>query len=186
MASLTVAVITHDRLKKLEHLLYELKEQTQQPDKVVVYCSGYEDDVVDYLRGKYKHFTFSVQPNRKDWGHEKRAIAFQECETDYITTINDDDQYPFVFLEMMMKEAKLSKAGIVYCDFATRTQPQFWIDAKLERGSITNGCMLITNQVAKTVPYKHRTYAGDWYFVEDCINAGVTFSKVPHTLAFCY
>lgn len=186
MSTLTVAVISHDRLKKLEHLLYELKEQTLQPDKVVVYCSGYESDVIDYLKNKYIHFTISPQPDRKDWGHEKRAIAFQECDTDYIATINDDDQYLFIYLEWMMQAAKLSNAGITYCDFATRTQPDFWVPAKLERGAISNGCMLLKNEVVKRIPYRHRTYAGDWFFVDDCMKAGITFHHVPHTMAFFY
>lgn len=44
--SITVAVITHDRLSKLEHILYVISEQTVQPDKVEVYYSGYVDEFV--------------------------------------------------------------------------------------------------------------------------------------------
>jgi hypothetical protein len=183
--SVTVAVITHDRLEKLKHILYVISEQTVQPDKVEVYYSGYGDEL-DSLQDKYQHFTWSSQPDKKDWGHDKRAKALERCETDWIVTMNDDDQYPFVFLEFMLQHAKVNPAGIVYCDFCTRTNPDFFIEAKLERGHITNGCMLISKETAHSVPYEHRTYAGDWFFVEECIRRGVTFSKLNRMLFFAY
>lgn len=186
MATVTIALISHDRLKKLEHMIYEMQEQTRQPDVIKAYISGYTDREVEYLRKTYPTITFSVQPDKKDWGHDKRAIALKECETDYINTVNDDDQYVLIYLEVMMQDVKLSKADIVYCNFATRTNPDFWIDATLERGRITNGNMLISQKVAHSIEYRHRNYAGDWFFVEDCIKAGITFSKVPLPMVFCY
>lgn len=141
--SVTIAVITHARLRKLEHLLYIISEQTVQPDVVEVYYSGYEHGELNILQEKYKDHKWIIQPDKKDWGHDKRAIALACCQTDWIVTMNDDDQYPFVFLEFMLQAGKTSKADIVYCDFSTRTNPDFCVDAKLERGHITNGCMLI-------------------------------------------
>lgn len=184
--SITVAVITHDRLRKLEHLLYIIGEQTVQPDRVEVYYSGYEDGQLSLLKEKYPNYTWIVQQDKKDWGHDKRANALQKCTTDWIVTMNDDDQYPFVFLELMLQAGKTSGADIVYCDFATRTNPDFCVDAKLERGHITNGCMLINQRVALSIPYTHRTYAGDWFFVNDCINSGVNFHKLNKLLFFAY
>lgn len=184
--SVTVAVITHDRLKKLEHLLYLISEQTVQPDQVEVYYSGYEGGELDNLQMKFPAHIWISQPDKKDWGHDKRAVALQRCTTDWIVTMNDDDQYPFVFLEFMLQEAKISQADIVYCDFATRTNPDFFVEAKLERGHITNGCMLINQRVALSIPYSHRTYAGDWFFVEECKNSGVKFSKLSKCLFFAY
>jgi len=185
--TVTVAVITHDRARKLEHILYVISEQTVQPDKVVIYYSGYEDGEINHLHEKYQHYTWKSQPDRKDWGHEKRAKALQDCNTDWIVTMNDDDQYPFVFLEFMLQHAKLNKdAEIVYCDFATRTNTDFFVEAKLERGHITNGCMLISRGVANSVPYEHRTYAGDWFFVEECMKRNVEFSKLSQLLFFAY
>lgn len=184
--SVTVAVITHDRLRKLEHILYVISEQTIQPDKVEVYYSGYDGNELDNLQDKYINFEWLSQPDRKDWGHEKRSIALQKCTTDWIVTMNDDDQYPFVFLEFMLQHAKLNPADIIYCDFATRTNPDFFVEAKLERGHITNGCMLINQRVALGIPYTHRTYAGDWFFVEDCIKHDAKFSKLSKMLFYAY
>ena len=183
--SVTVAVITHDRLKKLEHILYVISEQTVQPERIEVYYSGYSDEL-DALQEKYPSCIWMSQPDRKDWGHDKRAVALQHCTTDWIVTMNDDDQYPFVFLEFMLQHAKLNKADIVYCDFATRTSEKFFIEAKLERGHITNGCMLINQRVALSIPNEHRTFSGDWLYVEDCLRSGVTFSKLPMLLFFAY
>lgn len=184
--TVTVAVITHDRFKKLHHILYVIGEQTVQPDKVIIYASGYSDEQITILRNMYPDYTVIVCPDKKDWGHTKRAEALASCETDYIVTMNDDDQYPFVFLEMMLQKAKQTDAGIVYCDFATRTNPDFFVSAKLERGHITNGCMLVKQSVALSVPYTHREYAGDWFFIEDCIKRDVSFSKLDHCLFFAY
>lgn len=184
--TVTVAVITHDRVRKLEHILYVISEQTVQPDRVEVYYSGYDDGELDTLQDKYPAYIWMSQPDRKDWGHDKRAKALKSCETDWIVTMNDDDQYPFVFLEFMLQHAKLHECGIVYCDFATRTNEQFFVEAKLERGHITNGCMLISRQVALSIPYDHRTYAGDWFFVEECVRQGVVFSKLNKLLFFAY
>lgn len=183
--TVTVAVITHDRLKKLEHILYVISEQTVQPDKIEVYYSGYVNEL-DALQDKYPRCIWMSQPDRKDWGHDKRAVALQHCTTDWIVTMNDDDQYPFVFLELMLQHAKLNQAGIIYCDFATRTNIDFFVESKLERGHITNGCLLISKEVATTIPYEHRTYAGDWFFVEECLRRGVTFSKLNKLLFFAY
>lgn len=183
--SITVAVITHDRLEKLKHILYVISEQTVQPDKVEVYYSGYGDELDD-LQDKYRSFEWHSHPDKKDWGHDKRATALHNCTNDWIVTMNDDDQYPFVFLEFMINHARLSEAEVIYCDFATRTNKDFFIDAGLERGRITNGCMLISKKVATSVPYTHRTYAGDWFFVEECIKRGVTFSKLNKMLFFAY
>jgi hypothetical protein len=182
----TIAVITHDRFKKLNHLLYEIGEQTVQPDRVEIYASGYDSTQIDDLIKSYPDYEVLVHPDKKDWGHDKRAIALTNCQTDYIVTMNDDDQYPYVFLEFMLNHAKITRADIVYCDFATRTQEQFLVDAKLERGSITNGCMLIGRKIANRVPYDHRTYAGDWYFVEECIKRKVKFEKLALPLFFAY
>lgn len=184
--SVTVAVITHDRLKKLEHILYIISEQTVQPDLVEVYHSGYEGDELNELQDKYPHFKWLSQPDRKDWGHDKRAIALEHCTTDWIVTMNDDDQYPFVFLEFMLQHAKLNKADVIYCDFSTRTNRDFAVEAKPERGYITSGCMLISKKVANTVPYEHRSYAGDWFYVEKCLERGHTFSKLSKMLFFAY
>lgn len=184
--SVTVAVITHDRLKKLEYLLYQISEQTTQPDKVEVYHSGYDDGELNILQNKYPNYNFISQPDKKDWGHDKRAVALQHCTTDWIVTMNDDDQYPFVFLEFMLQAGKTSEADVVYCDFATRTNESFFVNAELERGHITNGCMLINQRVALSIPYSHRTYAGDWFFVEECVRSGVRFHKLDMCLFFAY
>lgn len=184
--TVTVAVITHDRFKKLQHILYVIGEQTVQPGRVVIYASGYSHEQIQVLKNMYPEYGLVICPDKKDWGHTKRAEALADCETDYIVTMNDDDQYPFVFLEYMLGHAKTSNADIVYCDFATRTNPDFFISAKLERGHITNGCMLIKQSVARSVPYDQRVYAGDWFFVEECIKRNVVFSKLGKCLFFAY
>jgi len=185
--TLTIAVITHDRFKKLQHILYVIGEQTVQPDKVVIYASGYSHEQIQVLKNMYPEYGLVICPDKKDWGHTKRSEALANCDTDWIVTMNDDDQYPFVFLEFMLQHAKLNKeAQVVYCDFATRTNSDFFIESKLERGHITNGCMLISKHTATTVPYEHRTYAGDWFFVEECIKRGTIFSKLNKLLFFAY
>jgi hypothetical protein len=187
MHTLTVAIISHDRLKKLEHMIYEMSEQTLQADKLMVYCSGYDDATLSMLKEKYPTIIFDKQPDKKDWGHDKRALSFIDCDTDYICNVNDDDQYPFVYLEWMMREFDNNpEAQVVYCDFGLRTREEFFITAAPVCGYITNGNMMFKKEVVKQIPYKHRLYAGDWWFVKDCLDAGIKFHHLEKTLAFLY
>jgi glycosyltransferase involved in cell wall biosynthesis len=177
MPNISVCITTHNRYEALKNALYFVKHQTHPIKEVKIYASGYEDGLLDGLGDvSYEH-------DYQDWGHHKRAKAYQELTGDYIWTAADDDQYPFTFLERMLPGMD-ALADIVYCNFATKTRPEYYIKAQLQRGSIGNGCVLISKKMAKSVPYRDTSYGGDWLFIKDCIDAGATSYHIDETLHF--
>lgn len=178
-----IAIITHNREKQLYNLLYDIENQTFGNIVIKIYASGYTQDQLDKLKENYQVFP---QPDMNDFGHEKRAIALKNCDVDYIVTVNDDDQYSHVFVDIMLKEAVKSGADVTYCDFGLGDRDGFITESKLARSYITNGSMLITRNVAIRYSYPYRDRGADWHYVEDLIAKGVKFHRVPKVLFFGY
>lgn len=178
---ISVAIVSHNRLESLKNMIHTIKNQTYPIHELKIFCSGYDEEVIKSLGVDY-----SMEPDRKDWGHDKRAKALKWFTGDYILTASDDDQYLFTFLERMIKSIGEARPDIIFCDFATKTRPEYYLEASLNRGCITNGCLLTSKEIAATVEYTDRNYGGDWNFVSDCISAGALFHHVPETLFFHY
>jgi hypothetical protein len=178
----TVAIVSHERLKKLRHMVYQLENQTEPFDQIKLYVSGYEPEELSWCK-----YPISYQPDRKDWGHEKRAIAMNECNTDYIVCASDDDIYLYHFLAKMKAKAMETQADIVYCNFRTNAKGDApYVDSRPQFQYITNGNMIIKTELAKRVPYSYREYGADGRWVDDAIRAGATTAKVEECLFFHY
>ena len=183
MLTVTAAIVSHERPKKLKNMVYQIENQTEPFDVIKLYVSGYEPEELSWCK-----YPVSFQPDRRDWGHEKRSIAMNECTTDYILCASDDDIYLYHFLQKMKEKAEETKADIIYCNFRTqgRANSQPYIDAQPIYRSITNGCMLVKSDLIKRVPYTYREYAADGRWVDEAIKAGATTAKVDECLFFHY
>lgn len=175
---ISVCITTHNRMEALKNAIQTVKNQTYPIFELKVYASGYNPDDLKSLG-----VPASIEQDYKDWGHHKRAKAMQELTGDYIWTVCDDDQYPYTFLERMLPGMQ-AEADIIYCDYATKTRPEYWCEAALERGHIGNGCILVSNKMAKSVPYVDRSYGGDWIFIKSCLDAGATTHHIKEHIFF--
>ena len=91
--TITAAILTHERPKKIKNMIYQLENQTERFDKIKIYASGYDEEEFNWCK-----YDVEYQPDKKDWGHAKRAAAINECDTDYILCACDDDIYLYHFL----------------------------------------------------------------------------------------
>lgn len=176
---ISVCITTHNRLEALKNAIYTVQNQTYPIYKIQVYASGYDPYKVD----PQLNVPVSFEHDYKDWGHHKRAKAMRELDGDYIWTVCDDDQYLLTFLERMLPGMQ-ADADIVYCNFATKTRPEYWCKAELERGKIGNGCILVSKRIAAITPYADMSYGGDWLFIEACLKNGATTYHVDESLFF--
>lgn len=176
--NVSVCITTHNRLEQLKNSIYYVKHQSYPIHEIRVYASGYPNDSLSGLGVDvfYEH-------DYQDWGHHKRAKAFKEMTGDYFWTVADDDTYPLTFIERMTPGMETG-ADIVYCDYATKTKPEYWCKASLERGHIGNGNILVSKRIAQMTPYTDCTYGGDWIFIEACLRNGATTHYIPESLHF--
>ena len=181
--TVTAAIASHARPKKLPFMVYQLENQIEPFDKIKLYVSGYEPEELSWC----KH-PISYQHDRNDWGHEKRAMACAECDTDYIVCCSDDDIYLFQFLQELKKKAEKTNADIVYNNFYAhnRRGSNPYIDAKPQYRHITNGCMLIKTEFVHKHPYNYRVYGADGKWVDDAVKFGAKTAKVDECLSFHY
>lgn len=176
MPSVSVCITSHNRIEQLKNAIYYVKHQSYPIHEIKVYASGYDPDSLSGLG-----VDISYEHDYQDWGHHKRAKAYKELTGDYIWTVADDDTYPLTFIERMTPGMD---ADIVYCDFATKTRPEYWCKASLNRGCIGNGNVLISKRIAGITQYSDCTYGGDWLFIEACIKNGATTHYIPESLHF--
>lgn len=183
MLTVTAAIISHARPKKLPFMVYQVENQIEPYDKIKLYVSGYEPEQLAWCK-----YPISYQHDRNDWGHQKRAIACSDCDTDYIVCCNDDDIYLFHFLQRLKEKAEQTKADIVYNNFYAhnRAGTQPYIDAKPEYRHITSGCMMIKTEFIHKHPNTYSNYGADGWWVNDAIKAGATTAKVDECLSFHY
>jgi hypothetical protein len=184
MSTITAAIVTHQRPKQLKFMVWMLENQTELFDEIKIYASGYDEDELSWVK-----YPISYQPDKKDWGHEKRAMAMNEAETDYVLCASDDDIYPYHFLEQMKKGVEDSQADIIACDFRTQREadgePYHTAEPKL--GGVTSGSMIIKTSFVKNIcSYDHRDFGADGKFAQDAISKGGTFYRVPELLFFHY
>lgn len=178
---ISVAIVSHEREKKLIHMIRQWEEQTFPVSELRIFASGYDDDFLS----KIKHPVIKC-PDRKDWGHEKRTEAMHTFTGDYIICSSDDDIYLYHFLDKMNNKAEETKADIIYCNFRTWNANRTYVNSKPKRGSITNGCMMLSKKLCEELPYISRGYASDGLYVDEAVARGYTTAKVDECLFFHY
>lgn len=179
----TSAIITsHDNYEGLIHMLGQLERQTLPPWEIIAIASDLKvneqqaDDLVDRC-------DLIVQPNRNDWGHEKRAMGVELALGDYLAFFNDDDEYSPAYLEKLAQEAEATGADIVACRWVSHLgAPDLAYLPEPRIGGITSGNFIVRTDIAKKAGYNGRQYEADGQFIEDCMKAGATFSAIEELL----
>jgi hypothetical protein len=161
----------------LRKILGNLRYQTRSCDEVRVYLSDTPHAVVLDLREDFPEYHFSPQPNRNDWGHEKRSIGVAEAQSDYLGFFNDDDSYAMDYVERMMGEAEAG-AGVVYCSWNEIAECGFHL------GSSTAGNFIVASGLAREVGYNSRAYVADGEFINALHHATDSIARIDEILYF--
>ncbi len=160
-------------------IIEEMLNQSYKKKQILVFCS--DIDIMP-LRKKYPKIEFFDVPNRKDWGHTKRAMGLTFAEGKYVCFANDDDRYDPKFLEIMVGILDQSGAELAYCDWQEKTLKGKRAFAQLIKGGITSGNFVVDTKRANKVGWQTRLYASDWYFMRDLLKDKVQIVYVPHSL----
>jgi hypothetical protein len=102
--------------------------------------------------------------------------------SDYLGFFNDDDLYSSKYLATLLEVAEVRNADIVACDFVSHLMPGSVALTMPAIGHVTSGNFIVRRTLAQKVGYKHRHYEADGKFIEDLIEAGATFARVPKVL----
>jgi hypothetical protein len=193
MSEITAAIVSHNRRKQLENMIWQLENQIEPFAQIKLYVSGYEDGELDHLAKKYR---ISYQPDKKDWGHDKRAIAINECETKFIVTASDDDIYVYHFTQAMQRTIDLVGDAQVYvCNWRTQREESSgtygYHDMSKEGeprvGAVTSGCMVLDAEFIRSKQlYTTRDFGADGQLYVNISQAGGKIVQVPYTLFFHY
>jgi len=183
----TAVVTAHD--EDVANILDNLEQQTQRPDEVLLFWSGnsghrgrplFWDDQIGMIDTDLALRAIK-QPNKNDWGHDKRDRGLKLAQGDYIGFFNADDRYAENYIGTMMKAAERDRAGLVYCFW----HPMGPCIAAL--GSSTSGNFIVHRDVAAEAGgWTSRRYEADGDFIEEAVRAsqrlGKRVTQVPHTL----
>lgn len=171
----TAVVTSHDNPEGLAYILRNLEQQTRRPDEVLVYVSDTLGSNAFAFARRFGLNLLSFQPNRNDWGHEKRALGLERATGDYVGFFNDDDMYDLSYIAMMMAEAEAG-ADAVYCDWSGISNCTFCL------GSSTSGNYIVRTALAREVGYTDRHYEADGTFIDRIRESGARIVKVPQLL----
>ena len=178
---ISVIITSHDSYDGLLNALEQVEKQTLAPYEVIAICSDLTvseqqaDDLMDRC-------DLIIQPNRNDWGHEKRAMGLELALGDYIAFFNDDDFYSSKYLATLADYAERRNADIVACDFVSHLAPDGPNLTMPAVGHVTSGNFIVRREIAQSVGYSHRHYQADGQFIEDLIGKGAKFIRVPRVL----
>jgi GT2 family glycosyltransferase len=189
MPEIAAVIVSHNRRKQLVNMIWQLENQIVPFKDIKLYVSGYEDGELIELEKKYE---IVYCRDMKDWGHDKRAQAINECRSPYLLCASDDDVYTYHFTEAIAKMMLERPGAQIYAtDFRTQREADSSTYghhiAEPVNGHVTNGCMVIDAAFARDHKcYKYRHYEADGKFCEEVVEAGGKFVRVPYLAMFHY
>jgi hypothetical protein len=174
MATFTAIVTAHADEKGMLRALGALLSQSRKPDEILVFASNID---CSYARKIYTGATFYEEPDREDWGHEKRAKGLDLATSDYAGWFNHDDSYDPHYIAEMMWQAELGH-DVVYCGWSKIKDPEF------ASGSSTSGNYIVKVDIARSAGYTDRHYEADGTFIDRIYKLTKSIRFLPGTLYF--
>ena len=175
MATFTAVVTAHKDESGLRRVISDLLTwQVRKPNEIIALAS--EIDLTS-LRKEFPSVTFHEEPNKEDWGHDKRAKGLDLASGDYIAWFNHDDSYNPDFIEQMMREAE-NGADVVYCGWSGNSNPEF------KASNSTSGNYIVRTQVGRNAGYGDRHYEADGTFINRIAALNPTIKFVNRVLYY--
>lgn len=169
MPTFTAIVTAHESESGLRRAISDLLTwQVRKPDEIIVLASDID---LTALRKEFPSVTFHEEPNKNDWGHDKRAKGLDLASGDYIGWFNHDDSCHPDYVQEMMELAE-SGNDVVYCGWSKDPRPSY------RSASSTSGNYIVSTATAREAKYTDRHYEADGTFID-------RISKLTQKIAFC-
>lgn len=174
MATFTAVVTAHKDEAGLRRVLGDLLAwQVRKPDEIIALASEIN---LTSLRHEFPSVIFHEEPNKEDWGHDKRAKGLDLATSDYVGWFNHDDSYNPDYISEMMRHAEDGN-DVVYCGWSKSSTPEF------KSGISTSGNYIVRTQVGRDAGYGDRHYEADGTFINR-IAALTTFIKFVNRVLY--
>lgn len=172
----TAIVTSHANPLGTANIIEMLQGQTRVVDEIIVLASG--EDIEDLPMPPV--VWARQEPDREDWGHEKRAAGVDMATGDLLGFFNSDDWYEPTYIEEMVDA--IGEHDIVFCDFKSHLFGGNVVQTSAKHGKCTSGNFLVRTDLAQAVGYNHREYNADWKFIEDLLKEGATWTRLEKVL----
>jgi glycosyltransferase involved in cell wall biosynthesis len=195
---LAIYCVAYKRYDKIPVLVHSLMCQSYRDFRLVVVHDGEDVQMRGILEGfkasYLDRFDFSfTESRRNDFGHSLRAMAIDQCDSEFILLTNDDNYYVPSFLERMFNKIGSEDLDLVLCDMVHsherpggRLQDNYTaFFTKPQKYDVDIGCFIVKSDLAKVVGFRDKTSAGDGTFVNDIMKNGgrtVKWGKVNKIL----
>jgi hypothetical protein len=146
--------------------------QTHQNWRLILIHDGPNETGLKSQIPSDKRITYIETKERKgNYGHHLRQWALNEFELgSHVVVTNADNYYTPVFIEYMLQGFKKSHTAVAtYCTETVHSYKGWQIlPAKLERGYLDCGAVVIKSNIAKEVGWRDiKDHSADWTFFSD-------------------
>ena len=155
-------------------MLKSLEGQTRIPDETIALCSDID---LDGIQESFPSVKLHIEPDRSDWGHEKRAKGLDLATSEYIGWFSQDDSYDKDFI-LKMTEVAYAGADVVFCGWNKNQSPSFAL------GQSTSGNYIAKTSYARSAGYTDRHYEADGTFISRLADLRGKIEFLPKVLYF--
>lgn len=172
--TVTAIVLGHGDEAAILRQIDSLRQQTQQPDEIIVCACCIPPDGIAGVTYVDK---LILDRHEDDTGQRLCDYGLRLAKSDYVFFASCDDEYDPRFLEVMTQH----DADIIHCDFFSHLNGGT-LASTATLGFITRGSFLVRRTTALAIGYNHRTYDGDGLFINDLKAHGATDQRVAEVL----
>jgi len=184
--------VTYNQNENLKCFINSIKCQTNDKWRLFIIHDGPNSQLKDELES-YGYLVpnkvlFIEHPIRKnDYGHSLRKWGVDNlASSEYLLITNGDNYYT----PNMVDEVLKIKKDFIYfnCVHSHKTpnnnnkQDYGYLDAKLHRGWIDMGSVVLKTYLAKNVGFNSVDFAADWFYFESILKLKPSIHKIDKTL----
>ncbi len=176
------------RIDSLMCLVYSIRAQTYKNWELVIIHDGpitdpnVEKTFLDLNKMPLVSAVIS-EVRKNDFGHSWRHWGICHKATgQYVGLSNDDNYYMPNYFEWMLWEMITKEAELSICNMVHSHRQWQVIFSKPERGYVDAGNWIATMELARSVPWTDKGFAGDWTYFNALQTKARTLAKVKGVL----
>lgn len=163
------------------------------PKRVIVSDNAIDPATIQHIataisRYGFEHCATGIAGAKECYESANWVVKNWPIANEWLCFPSDDSLYVCGFTEIMLAQARVSKADLVYCDCVYRSAPvtSSWksytvLDTQPRMGRIDKTCFIVRRQLFKGFP-EHPHGWRDGALIEELIRDGVRHAKAPGIL----